>query len=298
MPVTPQADEIRAELDRLLASDGFAAATRLQRFLRHVVEQSLQGKGDELKEYSIGTSVFDRDEQYDPRIDSIVRVEAGRLRAKLDEYYNGAGAADELVIRIPRGTYAPVFQRRAGEQPAAPAVAASPAGRRSFGWRPVIALLSAAVVALAIAAWRSSAVSDRTGTSGRTTIAVLPFAQYSTDPAVQLLAARLTDGVTAELSRFNTIGVVSHTSALQFEGARKPLKEIARALNAEHVVEGTVDVNAGAVRVQLRLVDAMVDRKSFIKEIEGSRSALPDLERRVAAAIEADVTRTLTPARR
>jgi adenylate cyclase len=115
VPVFPHADEVRAELDRVLASDVFAASARLQRFLRYVVEQSLQGKGDELKEYSIGTSVFDRDEQYDPRIDSIVRVEAGRLRAKLDEYYNGTGASDELVIRIPRGTYAPVFERRAGE---------------------------------------------------------------------------------------------------------------------------------------------------------------------------------------
>ena len=298
MPVFPHADEVRAELERVLASDVFAASTRLQRFLRYVVEQSLQGKGDELKEYSIGTSVFDRDEQYDPRIDSIVRVEAGRLRAKLDEYYNGTGASDELVIRIPRGTYAPVFERRPTEQPAAPVVAALPARRPSFGWRPAIALLSAALIGVAIAAWRSSAVGERPDTSGRTTIAVLPFAQYSADPAVQLLAARITDGVTAELSRFDTIGVVSHTSALQFEGARKPLKEIARALNADHVVEGTVDVNAETVRVQLRLVDAMVDRKSFIQEVEGSRSALPDLERRVAAAIEADVTRTLTPARR
>jgi len=126
---------------------------------------------------------------------------------------------------------------------------------------------------------------------------VLPFAQYSTDPAVQILAARLTDGVTAALSRFKTIGVVSHTSALQFEGARKPLKEIARALNADAVVEASIDADGDTVRIQLRLVDAAVDRKSFIQEIEGSRGALQDLERRVAAAIEADVTRTLTPGR-
>jgi TolB-like protein len=127
---------------------------------------------------------------------------------------------------------------------------------------------------------------------------VLPFAQYSNDPAVHMLAARLTDGVTAELSRFKTIGVVSHTSALQFEGARKPLKEIARALNADAVVEATVHLEGDTVRVQLRRVDAAVDSKSFIQDIEGNRAALPDLERRVAAAIEADVTRTLTPGRR
>jgi len=295
---SPHPDQVRAELDRVLKSEAFAASTRLQRFLRHVVEQSLAGKGDELKEYSIGTSVFDRDEQYDPRIDSIVRVEAGRLRAKLDEYYNGAGGSDDVMIRIPRGTYAPVFERRAREQPVGAAVAALPARRQSFSWRGGTAMLSAVVVAVVIAAWRSSAGDENTGPSGRTTVAVLPFTQYSTDPAVRLLAARLTDGVTAELSRFTAISVVSHTSALQFENARKPLKEIARALNANGVVEASIDVEGDAVRVQLRLVDAAVDRKSFIQEIEGNRAALPDLERRVAQAIEAEATRTLTPARR
>ena len=303
MAFSPQPDEVRAELDRLLASEAFAASARLQRFLRHVVEQALAGKGDELKEYSIGTSVFDRDEQYDPRIDSIVRVEAGRLRSKLDEYYNGAGQSDDVVIRIPRGTYAPLFERRVTEQSATPATATSPVSRPSPLWRPAIALLLAAVVAAAIAATTDVGRvfrSDRGAGSedpAYVRIAVLPFAQYSTDPAVQMLAARLTDGVTAELSRFTTIGVVSHTSALQFEGVRKPLKEIARALNADAVVEASIDVEGDSVRVQLRLVDAAVDRKSFIQEIEGGRAALQDLERRVAAAIEADVTRTLTPGR-
>jgi adenylate cyclase len=288
----------------MLKSEAFAASTRLQRFLRHVVEQSLAGKGDELKEYVIGTSVFDRDEQYDPRIDSIVRVEAGRLRAKLDEYYNGAGGSDDVVIRIPRGTYAPVFERRASEQPPLPATDPSPAARSTLRWRPVIALVSAVFAAVAITATTDVGRVFRPGPEAVSKdpayarVAVLPFTQYSTDPAVRLLAARLTDGVTAELSRLTTISVVSHTSALQFENARKPLKEIARALNANAVVEASVDVEGDAVHVQLRLVDAAVDRKSFIQEIEGSRAALPDLERRVARAIEADVTRTLTPARR
>ena len=311
MALSPQPDEVRAELDRLLASEAFAASARLQRFLRYVVEQALAGKGDELKEYSIGTSVFDRDEQYDPRIDSIVRVEAGRLRSKLDEYYNGAGRPDDVVIRIPRGTYAPLFERRVTEQSAAPATGTSPVSRPSPLWRP-IALLSAAFVAVAIAAAtdvgrvfrsdRDAGSKDpayvRSQDPAYVRIAVLPFAQYSTDPAIQMLAARLTDGVTAELSRFTTIGVVSHTSVLQFEGARKPLKEIARALNADAVVEASIDVEGDNVSVQLRLVDAAVDRKSFIQEIEGGRAALQDLERRVAAAIEADVTRTLTAGRR
>ena len=82
----PSAEDVRRQLGRLLASDGFANADRMSRFLRYVVERTLAGESDRLKEYAIGVDVFDRNEAYDPRIDSIVRVEAARLRSKVDEY--------------------------------------------------------------------------------------------------------------------------------------------------------------------------------------------------------------------
>ena len=82
----PTADQVRDQLDRILASEAFANADRLSRFLRYIVERTLAGEGDRLKEYAVGVGVFERNEQYDPRVDSIVRVEAGRLRAKIDEY--------------------------------------------------------------------------------------------------------------------------------------------------------------------------------------------------------------------
>src|SRR5262245_54462809 len=105
--VTPIPEpEVRAELDRILASRGFSSAGRVSRLLRHVVDKSLAGESDQLKEYAVGIEVFERDDKYDPRLDSIVRVEAGRLRTKLDEYYNGDGAASEVRIGLPRGGYA------------------------------------------------------------------------------------------------------------------------------------------------------------------------------------------------
>src|SRR6185503_1642519 len=95
------------------------------------------------------------------------------------------------------------------------------------------------------------------------TIAVLPFANYSTDPAEALLAARVTDGITAELARLGTLGVVSHTSALQFADARPrpPLREIAKSLNAQYVLEGKVRDEGGRITIQVVLVDATLDRK-------------------------------------
>ncbi|HEY3516370.1 MAG TPA: adenylate cyclase, partial [Gammaproteobacteria bacterium] len=83
--MSPTGDDVRRQLDRLLASAGFANAGRMSRFLKFVVEKTLAGEGERLKEYVIGVEVFDRDASYDPRLDSIVRVEAARLRAKLAE---------------------------------------------------------------------------------------------------------------------------------------------------------------------------------------------------------------------
>lgn len=94
------AEAITAELDRILASKGFANAGRLSRLLRYVVERTLAGEADQLKEYAVGVEVFDRDDKYDPRLDSIVRVEAGRLRSRLEEYYNGEGAHRAASRRI------------------------------------------------------------------------------------------------------------------------------------------------------------------------------------------------------
>ena len=111
--VTPLPEpDVRAELDRVLASRGFSAAGRMSKLLRYCVEKTLAGETDQLKEYSVGVEVFDRDDKYDPRLDSIVRVEAGRLRSRLDEYYNGEGAASPIRISLPKGGYSAQFEPR------------------------------------------------------------------------------------------------------------------------------------------------------------------------------------------
>ena len=97
------------QLDRLLASAVFANAGRMSRFLKFVVERTLAGEGERLKEYVIGVEVFDRDADYDPRLDAIVRVEAARLRTKLAEYYAGEGRGDAVVLSLPKGGYVPLI---------------------------------------------------------------------------------------------------------------------------------------------------------------------------------------------
>jgi len=287
--VTP--DQVRGQLDRLLASEVFAGSARLSRFLRYVVERTLAGEGDRLKEYAVGVDVFDRDDAYDPRLDSLVRVEAGRLRTKLSEYYAGAGTADPVIIRLPRGTYAPRFEERATALPddAPPAAGVRSPARRRAAW----AVAAAAILLAFLAAWPLGLVPRREDPARPVVIAVLPFAHHSTSPADERLAARLTDGVTAELARTGALGVVSHTSALQFTGVRKPLRDIARALGTDVVLEATLLMEGDRVRIQARLVDATLDRKVWVEDFVGTAAEARELQQKIAASVVAAVPKRL-----
>jgi adenylate cyclase len=275
------ADEVKAQLDRILASKGFASAGRLSRLLRYVVEKTLGGEADQLKEYSVGVEVFDRDDKYDPRLDSIVRVEAGRLRSRLDEYYGGEGANDDVRIVLPRGGYSAQFERRAAPV-VPPEFTTTPAASSRSSW----ALVFVGVLAVAtIAVWLYGSRSR----SEVPTIAVLAFEQYSSSGEDESVAAQLTDGVTSELARLGTLGVVSHTSAMQFAGVRKPLREIAAALDADVIMEGSVENKPDGIVVVARLVNAATDRKMWVENFPGKADDLQDLNRRIASAVSAAV---------
>jgi tetratricopeptide (TPR) repeat protein len=112
--------EIRAELALILRSRAFVQSHRIRRFLQFVVEESLLGQPHRLKEYLIGLEVFDRREAFDPRVDSIVRVEARRLRYKLEEYYRLEGREDSVRIVLRKGSYVPIFEYRNSGHGASP----------------------------------------------------------------------------------------------------------------------------------------------------------------------------------
>src|SRR5689334_12854480 len=100
---------VREQLAAILASETFVRCRRMQRFLEFIVEETLAGRADQLGEYCIGVSVFDRGEDFEPALDPIVRNDARRLRLKLFEYYRQPGAAGWILIEVPKGGYVPVF---------------------------------------------------------------------------------------------------------------------------------------------------------------------------------------------
>lgn len=96
-------------LERVLASRGFRGSARKQRFLRFIVQETLAGHADRIKAYAIAIDVFDRDASFDPLLDPVVRIHAGRVRRCLEQYYLTDGAFDAVRITIPKGSYVPQF---------------------------------------------------------------------------------------------------------------------------------------------------------------------------------------------
>ena len=286
----PDATAVRAQLERILSSAAFTTAGRHSRLLRYLVERTVAGEGEQLKEYVLGTEVFDRADSYDPRIDSIVRVEARRLRTRLEDYYRTEGASDSILITIPRGTYVPVFAPRA-VKPAPGNVAdvevretaASSAKRRSYSPLAIIAAALSVAVALFAAGLALNSTRAPAQASSGPGVAVLPFEHYSTQQHDKLFAARLTDAVTVELAKLGTVSVVSRTSASRYNAETEPMGQIAKALNATFLIEASVVIRGGNVWAIARLVDARIDRKVWVGEYEMAGPEITPTARRIAA---------------
>ena len=105
--------QFQAEIEKLVASHALHGSESLCKLLRYLGRQALERPGIAVKEYQIATEVFGRQADFDPQLDSMVRVQAGRLRTKLAEYYNTEGATDRILVELPKGSYAVAFHERA-----------------------------------------------------------------------------------------------------------------------------------------------------------------------------------------
>lgn len=153
----PKEDDLTADprwqlTERIVSTPPFQKATRLQAFLRYIVERSLHGQPEELSEYQIGRNVFERGPDYAPLEDSSVRVQARQLRLKLHEYFDGPGSQETLILEIPKGSYVPVFRSVVQQESEASQASGTPASssevpvsKWSWYWLPWVLTLIFAV---------------------------------------------------------------------------------------------------------------------------------------------------------
>jgi adenylate cyclase len=214
--------EIRAQLERIVNSRAFVGSERLCRFLTWVVEQTLLGETENIKQYVIGREVFDRGTKFDPRIDSIVRTEAQRLRRKLSEYYESEGASDPVLILFEPGSYAPTFRPRDGS------------GLAEKSSRPEVVSMG----------------------TRRRAIAVLPFLNLSADADQDYFCRGIAASIQERLASSPAIKVVSTFSAFRFGAAADDLARIGRDLGVDTIVKGSVQHLGTRIRVHARAVDA------------------------------------------
>jgi TolB-like protein/Tfp pilus assembly protein PilF len=256
---------IRKELERILESPLFAQSDRLSRFLRFTVENTLQGKAELLKEYAIGTEVYDRKAPYHPSEDSIVRTEARRLRGKLKEYYESIGKNDPIYIYYRPGTYVPLFRSHEDKE-------SEEADRV-----------------------RASMYSDGPGVP----VAVLPFTDASGTALSGMCAHGITDELTHQLVQTEGIRVTAASSVNTLLGQSMDVPGMAQKLNVQVVFEGTVREEENKLRITSRIVNADgFQLWSHRFETEPQPKSLFDVSEQIASALVSRVRPELSMIRK
>jgi serine/threonine-protein kinase len=212
--------EIQTELHRILASPEFRSSERLRRFLRFAVERTLAGEAAQLKEYLVGREVFDRGSSYDPRTDSIVRVEAQRLRRKLREYYQAHGSADPIRISIQAGSYVPAFARPVRVDADGAENSASP------------------------------------GPPDPRTVAVFPFSNLSPEPNQEYFCDGIAEDIINALTPIPQFKVIARATTLSLKRSTADLREMGSHLGAGTIIEGTVRKAGNVLRISAKLVSS------------------------------------------
>jgi TolB-like protein/tetratricopeptide (TPR) repeat protein len=225
----------------------------MQRFLRFAVDREMAGDRDGLKEYTIGVEVFDRPPEFDPRIDSIVRVEARRLRKKLAQYYEGEGASSDVRITLPEGSYVPLVQCAQEPEPEPPAMEDLPE-----------------VV----------------------TLAVLPFRALPSGGEPSLFADGLTEELITSLSQLPGVRVIARSSVLRFAGqdGRAAGAELGVAKVIEgsvRVVGSQIKVTVQLVRVSDGLTEW---GQGFLRELRDSFAVQEEIAAAVTQVVRRPLT--------
>ena len=315
------------QMERVIGSRAFAKAARSQRLLEYLVAASLEEPPQTIKEYTLATEVFDRDPSYDPAITATVRVEAGRMRSRLREYYYDEGKNDPVLIEVPRGGYKVVVTMRPIEiqkpslhiaevsepltgpeegvdvppgsgnfigsaakvsQPIAPSTSVA---RHSVRLYAVPTLVCGVLLAVGVWSWAK----QRTHQPAIQSMAVLPLRNLSGDPGQEYFADGTTDELITQLARLPNLRVVSWNSALQEKNTNKSLRVIGAELHADAIVEGSVARSGESVRINAQLIDTRTDEHLWAGSFEGRANDMVGLEDTAAREIVAHMRSVVAP---
>ena len=214
---------IREQLSRVLNSGPFRQSQRRQRFLKHIVNETLAGRSDRLTGYNLALEIFGRPATFDPAVDPFVRIEAARLREKLREYYDAEGQQDRIRINLPKGTYTPEIKIRREKD---------------------------------VGAVRQKAAATQEGSSVVPSVAVLSFDDLSARKNLGYLGDGVAEDIITALSRFPDLAVIARNSSFAYKGKAVDMRQIGRKLGVGYVIEGSVRKDHDKLRIAAQLIDA------------------------------------------
>lgn len=232
---------IRKQLETITSSEAFKKSRLLTVFLTFIVEETLAGRDDEIKEYTIGRNALGKPADFNPQFDAAVRIHAGRLRRLLSEYYSTVGAKDDVRIEIPKGSYIPVFsdlRSEAGSTPSTPNE--QPADKKNH-----------------------NKIFHR-----KVTIAVFPFKNQRQDHAKELFLHDLGEQISIDLSKFEHLSVISYYSMRQAAEEKKTIDGINKIYDIDYILTGSVRLSGRDIQVNVQLLhtdsSALVWTHSFL----------------------------------
>lgn len=240
-------EQIRGQLARILQSSDFNASARLKSFFSFVVEETLAGRGDEIKAYTIAISVFGRDSKFDPLLDPIVRVEAGKLRKLLERYYL-LNPREEVLISIPLGNYIPLFKRNPNA-----------AGVRKTDFKPGIETITAQP----LNTWQALKLEKKP------LLLIIPPDNYSNLKEITNFTLGLAEDLLMRMESSNLFNVL-FAPILAAEGGADPfeLVELAAESKARFIVHGRVQSTETLLRVYVSLTDASNRRRIWTERFD------------------------------
>ena len=227
---------VKKQLRLLLEQEELKRSPILSKFLQHVVVTKLEGREDEIKEYTIGVQALGRPVDFNPQLDAVVRIHASRLRNILFQYYHGAGKNDLLIITIPKGTYIPVFDVNDEKTDQLHHYVRSQTEINGY----------------------EKPFSSQKGISTKPVLAVLPFHNLSPEHANINYLTALGEQLSSELSRFDNLSILSYYATQKLESSVKDLKEIKNKVGIDYILTGSLRLLNGTLRlnIQLLIVDS------------------------------------------
>ncbi len=255
---TPTPETIRHQLNRILDSPGFKGSPNQREFLSFVVNETLAGRASQIKGYTIAVTVYGRKDEFDPQADPVVRLEAGRLRRALDNYYLEAGKNDPVRIEIPKGGYVPAFQTGVIRSPRSKSPIAEP---------------------------------DVNGLSTGPSIAVMPLLNLTGDAGQDYFIDGMTEELTAELARYQEFHVIASQSTQRYKGKTVDPKEIGGELGVRFLLVGSIRKSSKNVKVTTQLLDASTTEQIWGESYKRNLKAADlielqeEISRRITGAI-------------